>query len=337
MKITRTVTLLLSGVALALCAGEKSHCAENVPEKIRVILDTDANNELDDQHAIAYMLFNGDVFDVEGITVNRTEGGGGIENHYEEARRVVELCGLRDTIEIYKGADKGFDEIRGQIGEADHDGAKAVDFIISRARAQADRRLVLMPVGKLTNIALAILKAPDIKENVRVVWLGSNYPEPREYNHINDLAAVKYVLESGVDFEIAVVRYNKPSGTHAVQTTLPDIRNKMPGKGPHVTKPVSGRHGGNFTCFGDYSVSLFENINLYGDPPARALYDMAAVAIVKNPSWAESVRIPAPNLVDGKWVEQPGNSHTIVVWENFDKKRIIDDFYSRMAHYVLVE
>jgi hypothetical protein len=37
-----------------------------------VILDTDANNELDDQHAIAYLLFNGQVFDVEGITVNRT-------------------------------------------------------------------------------------------------------------------------------------------------------------------------------------------------------------------------------------------------------------------------
>ena len=39
-------------------------------EKIRIILDTDANNELDDQHAIAYMLFNDSIFDVEGITIN---------------------------------------------------------------------------------------------------------------------------------------------------------------------------------------------------------------------------------------------------------------------------
>ena len=45
-------------------------------EEIRVILDTDANNELDDQHAIAYMLFNGDTFHVEAITVNRTRNGG---------------------------------------------------------------------------------------------------------------------------------------------------------------------------------------------------------------------------------------------------------------------
>ena len=41
-------------------------------KKIRVILDTDANNELDDQHAIAYMLFNSQVFNIEGITINKT-------------------------------------------------------------------------------------------------------------------------------------------------------------------------------------------------------------------------------------------------------------------------
>ena len=35
-------------------------------KKIRVILDTDANNELDDQHAIGYMLFNSQVFNIEG-------------------------------------------------------------------------------------------------------------------------------------------------------------------------------------------------------------------------------------------------------------------------------
>jgi hypothetical protein len=61
------------------------HTDMNEPEKIRVILDADANNELDDQHAIAYLLFNGNVFDVEGITVNKTKNGGDINKHYEEA------------------------------------------------------------------------------------------------------------------------------------------------------------------------------------------------------------------------------------------------------------
>src|SRR5438105_1357830 len=59
-----------------------------------VLLDTDANNEVDDQHAIAYMLFSGDVFDVEGISVNRTRGGGDVEMQAKEAERVVKLSGL---------------------------------------------------------------------------------------------------------------------------------------------------------------------------------------------------------------------------------------------------
>ena len=60
----------------------------------------------------------------------------------------------------------------------------------------------------------------------------------------------------------------------------------MPGKGPRIRVQVTGRHGGKFATFGDYSVNLFDHIELSGTPPSRALYDMAAVAIVKNPAWA---------------------------------------------------
>ncbi|MGB5481090.1 MAG: hypothetical protein WBM91_08435, partial [Eudoraea sp.] len=37
--------------------------------KLKVIFDSDANNELDDQHALAYLLFNGDTFEVDAVTV----------------------------------------------------------------------------------------------------------------------------------------------------------------------------------------------------------------------------------------------------------------------------
>jgi len=58
---------------------KKSDNNEKKPEKIQMIIDSDANNELDDQHAIAYALFNGDVFNVIGITVNDTRNGNGID------------------------------------------------------------------------------------------------------------------------------------------------------------------------------------------------------------------------------------------------------------------
>jgi hypothetical protein len=41
--------------------GEKN----GVAQKARVLFDTDANNEVDDQHALAYLLFNGKAFQVE--------------------------------------------------------------------------------------------------------------------------------------------------------------------------------------------------------------------------------------------------------------------------------
>lgn len=302
---------------------------------IPVIIDSDANNELDDQHAIAYLLFNGDVFDVKGITVNRTRSGGEVDKHHEEAKRVVQLCGLDGKISVYTGAEGNFPEIRSTLSQADFDGAEAVDFIIAQARAQQEGRLVLIPIGKLTNIALALQKAPDIAEKVRIVWLGSNYPEPGEYNQDNDTASMSYVLQQHVPFEMVTVRYGKPSGSDAVRISPADVEVNMKGKGPQIATAIPGRHGGSFTNFGDYAYDLFQHIDLHGNPPSRALFDVVAVAVLKNPAWGEAREIPAPRLVNNQWQEQPGNARKITVWENFDSEGIIRDFYDRMDHYVL--
>lgn len=304
-------------------------------QRIRVLMDTDANNELDDQHAIAYMLFNGDVFDVEGITVNRTREGGDIHDHAKEAERVVKLSDLEGEIPIMKGASGSFDEIAGRLDEPDFDGREAVEFIIRQAHADDARPLVLIPIGKLTNVALALKKDPSIAPKVRIVWLGSNYPEPGEYNLDNDVASVYYVLEADVAFEIVVVRYGDPSGTDAVRVTPDVMRARMPGKGPRIAAPVEGRNGGTFTTFGDYAVDLFEHIHLFGNPPSRALYDMAAVAIVKEPAWAAAVRLPAPVLVNGSWEDRPNNPREIVVWQNFDREAILADFFETMDDFEL--
>ncbi len=326
--------LILGSVALSGCSADSESPATS---KIRVLLDTDANNELDDQHAIAYTLLNGGVFEVEGITVNRTNNGGDIDEQALEAERIVRLCTLFPELQVRKGASGSFAEIREHLDAPDFDGVDAVSHIIARASAPSDRELVLLPVGKLTNIALALEKDPAIAERVRIVWLGSNYPEPGEYNQINDEPALNYILNANVDFEIALVRYGEPSGTDAVRVTPEEISERMPGRGPATTDPVTGRHGGEFTNFGDYSVNLFQHIDLHGDPPSRALFDMAAVAIVKNPSWAESRSIPAPILQEGEWMERPDNDRAITLWEDFDRAAIIADFFATMNDYTLTQ
>lgn len=304
--------------------------------KIKVIFDTDANNELDDQHALAYLLMNGQDFEVAAVTVNATYNGGNIEEQHKEAQRIMQLLNLEDKIPLLKGADKDFNDIKDDLSSSSFDGSEAVNFIVDEAEKTENQKLILLAVGKLTNVSLALEKNPEIAQKVKVVWLGSNYPKPGEYNQDNDTTAMNYLLNKDVEFELVTVRYGENSGTDAVRVSKTEINQKMPGKGPKANNTVIGRHGDAVGNFGDYSINLFEHIDLHGDPPSRALYDMAAVAIVKNKDWAESKTIPAPVLVNNQWVERPDNSRKIILWENFKKEEILEDFFKTMDDYVLV-
>ena len=339
MFVMRSILILLPLLMLVLACREPSPqpaAGAAVDDRIRVILDTDANNELDDQHALAYLLFNGQAFEVEGITLNATALGGTIADHYAEAERILRFTNLHPKIPLLKGAEGSFAEIRSRVDETDFDGADAVNFLIERSLAPSDRKLFVVAVGKLTNVALAYTKNPAIADNAALLWLGSNYPAPGEYNQDNDPEAMNALLESDLPFSIALVRYGEPSGTDVVRATLADIRRRMPGRGPVTETPVMGRHGTAFSTFGDYSVNLFEHIDYFTTPPARALFDMAAVAILKNPDWAASRRIPAPILRDNVWIDRPDNPRQIELREHFDQEAIMADFYHSMEHYVLV-
>lgn len=303
------------------------------PSKINVIFDTDANNELDDQHALAYLLLNGETFNVNSVTVNATYNGGDLQGHYDEALRVMKLCNLNHEIPLLKGANGSFAEITNAWNPDNFDGQEGVDQILEATEQDS---IIIIAVGKLTNIALALKKEPSFAERTKIVWLGSNYPEPGEYNQDNDTIAMNYVLNSTIPFEMVTVRYGKPSGTDAVKVTKEEINQKMPGLGPIAKEPIIGRHGGSFSTFGDYSVSLFEYIDYHGDPPSRPLFDMVAVAILKNKSWGERKLIPAPILINNEWIERPDNQRKIIVWENFKKEEILEDFYNSLKNPVLV-
>ena len=308
--------------------------APDTDNRIKVVFDTDANNELDDQHALAYLLFNGDHFDVKAVTVNATFNGGDIQGHYDEAARVLQLCNLLGKIPLLNGANASFLEIQQNWNPEDYDGQEAVDKLLELTRKD---NVSIIAVGKLTNIALALKKDPGFAKRTKIVWLGSNYPEPGEYNQVNDTVAMNYVLNSDIPFEMVTVRYGQPTGTDAVSVTQTEINQKMPGLGIATEQPITGRHGGEFNNFGDYSVNLFKYIDYHGDPPSRPLFDMVAVALLKNQKWGEVREIPAPVLINGQWVERPQNSRKILVWENFDRDGLIEDFFKVMSKPNLIK
>lgn len=326
--------LVLIIVILAIQGG-RSGLSELLSDKIPIIIDTDANNELDDQHALAYAFFNSDVFDIKGVTVNHTSVGS-VQNDYDEAQRVMKLCKVWNKIPLLKGADSGrFGKLKSELSKSDHEGYEAVDFIIGQAHALNNGTLILAPVGKLTNIALALEKDPTIVNKVRVYWLGGNYygkdSPDNEHNLIFDTEAYNSIIESGVDFTMVTVRYGAPSGSDAVAVHVNEIKKTMPGLGPK-TEAVTGRHDGSFQTFGDYSVNLFTN---YTDG-TRPLFDMVVFAILKNKSWAKSSRIQAPKLDGPKWSGTFKN-RTITILEDFNKKAILNDFFESMRSPVLME
>ncbi len=335
-KSFSAIVITVLTILCCSCTTPATKAVTPATEKINVIFDTDANNEVDDQHALAYLLFNGGTFNVEGVTVNATFNGGNIDSHYREAETVIRLCGSEGLFPLLKGADKDFATIKNSIRQPRFDGSDAVNFIIEKANDSRTQPLVVIAVGKLTNVALAAMKDPSIASKIRLVWLGSNFPEPGEYNQDNDTAAMNYLLDTDVPLEIVTVRYGKPSGTDAVKVTPDDIIKNMRGKGPRIATPVMGRHDTAFTSFGDYSINLFEHIELYGTPPARSLFDMAAVAIIKNPGWASKRELPAPILSNNKWVERPSNTRRVWLWEDFDSNGIMQDFFKSMTQYQLV-
>ncbi len=81
--------------------------------------------------------------------------------------------------------------------------SEAVNDLIRKARqASPDYPLYVIGIWRLThNIASAILKCPEIIENLVVVWLGGNTRDwvyPSEFNLSQDLAAGQVLFDCGV-------------------------------------------------------------------------------------------------------------------------------------------
>lgn len=147
--------------------------------RIRLIVDTDAKNEADDQYVIMHHLLT-PMFDVRGIIATHFEqkakyGGRSMEASYEEIERVLRLAEiddvpcLRGCASPLKSADDAPD-------------SEAVRFIIQEARKPG--KLYIAQQAALTNTAAAINAAPDIAENLVVLWNGGGpYPAGRpEFN-----------------------------------------------------------------------------------------------------------------------------------------------------------
>lgn len=161
---------------------------------VRVIIDTDAKNEADDQYAIIHHLLT-PAFDVRAIVAAHFEGkaktGDSMMQSYQEILRVLDLAEIDDVPALHGGTVP----LKDMQDAPDSEG---VQFIIEEARRNDDRPLYIAVQGAMTNVAAALNAAPDIASKITVIWNGGGpYPNGRgEFNLMQDADACRVLLKS---------------------------------------------------------------------------------------------------------------------------------------------
>ena len=171
-------------------------------EHYRILIDTDIGGDVDDALALA-MALNMPNVEIVGITnvylANAWRAG--------VTKELLRVYG-REQIPVCAGAEKPligwWDENRIPNSSPDYGeyrGEKlphAADFIIRKAEEIDD--LILLAIGPLTNVGLALAKAPHIAKRLRIFMMGGqlNKAHP-EWNIVCDPEAARIVFESGAD------------------------------------------------------------------------------------------------------------------------------------------
>jgi purine nucleosidase len=202
----------------------------------RIIIDTDPG--LDDAVAILLALAAAEKLDVRGIVA--VAGNLPLAQTERNARRVCELAG-RAEIPVYAGCAR---PMLRPLATAEHiHGETArdrlllpeptmalqtlhgVDFLIETLRIAETGTITVCALGPLTNIAMALIKAPEVAVKIgELVIMGGacfelgNVTPAAEFNIHVDPHAAAIVLDSGMPITMMPLDV-----THQLLTTAPRL------------------------------------------------------------------------------------------------------------------
>ncbi len=279
---------------------------------VRMVLDTDTYNEIDDQFAVVYALISPEL-DVQAVyaapfTNDRSQGpGDGMEKSYEEIGRILSRLDKSPEGFAFKGSTHYLDPQHPEESPATKD-------LIARARKSSpDDPLYVVAVGAITNVANAILLEPSIIQNIVIVWLGGNghqFPHQREFNYHQDLPASRTIFDCGVPF---VQLPCTPVVTHFA-TTVPEMERYVGGRG----------------AIGDYLLQIFKDYHPDHFAWSKVLWDMTAVAWLIHPQQLPSDLVHSPIVTDNYTLSFDQSRHLIRVVTFVNRDPIFRDFFTKL-------
>lgn len=266
----------------------------------KIILDCDPGHD----DAVAMLLAAGSpAIDLVGVT---TIGGNQtLDKVTRNAQRVLTIANLHD-IPVYAGcarpllrAPRNAGDVHGDSGmdvenfelpdpAIEVEQAHAVDFIIDTVMASEPGSITLVPIGPLTNIALAVRKEPRIVERVKeVVLMGGGYHEGNasavaEFNVIVDPEAAHIVFNE--PWDVTMVGLDL---THQALAT-DEIEAEVKAIGSDIADFV-------VALFGSFRKAYRANQG-FEHPP---VHDPCAVAYLIDPAVVDTQKVPVDVELNG--------------------------------------
>lgn len=283
---------------------------------IRVITNTDAKNEADDQFAIVQTLLSPKFDNVGFIAahygIKRDKDS--MVQSYKEIETIFEKMNIPKKSNIFKGAVNPMVDTKTPI---DSEGAQ---LIIKEAMAIDDRKLFITFMGPLTDLASAYLIEPRIAGRLTAIWIGGgSYPSGGiEYNLSNDIHAANVVFSSSIDI------WQVPKNVYEMMpVSMAELELRV--------RP-----------FGDIGKYLFDQLQEHSTmelprkSPFRTgetwvLGDNPCVGLMLYEHRYEFDYIPAPLITQDMNYIHTNTNRPIRVYKNIDSRLILEDMYAKIA------
>ena len=292
--------------------------------RVRMVLDTDTANEIDDQFAVAHALLSGERLALEAIYAAPFARGGagpaaGVAESEAEILRLTERLDVDPAGRVLRGAERFLASADAPVANA------ASDDLVRRAMETREGEVLwVAAIGALTNVASALLAEPEIAGRIAVVWLGGQPQHRRsaaEFNLSNDPNAVRAVLGSGAPL-VHIPCYGAAS--HLLTTTAELDRFARP-------------HG----AIGEYLADIFARHRRFeGEAElgrSKEVWDLAVTGYLVDPECAPLEILRAPGLSEELTWERREDGHEIGEARYVDRDRIFGDLFGKLAEFAAGE
>jgi len=245
----------------------------------------------------------------------------GMELSYQEILTIYQKLDMSADGKVHRGAPRYMNSADDLVD------SDSVDVIIDLAKSGSEP-LYITAMGCVTNIAAALLRAPEIRENIVVIWT-SAYPSSSPHCNRPSLNLVQDVHASRLMFDSGVPLIYLP-GYHVgaqLKISLPEMQQFVGGCG----------------AIGDYLLELFTHNPLHKmfaieDTPRRTwvIWDIIDIAWLINPDWVPTMLTPSPILDDQLYWQHDKSRHLIREAHDVQRDEIFLDFYNKLRNATVV-